>query len=154
MSENVHPGVPLGSPAAVDPELNFTPMSSRWFSPPLQAGPRGPVLLSEGGWSLQPCVFSLVFVFDLSTEEGSSLEEIGFNWGEYLEEMGASAAPHTSFKHVRSTPSLSALHLEGGRRVCRKMPNLVGRKGMRRKGKFSQDFLKIKRWGNSFAFHR
>ena len=37
-------------------------------------------------------------------EEGSSLEEIGFNWGEYLEETGASAAPHTSFKHVRNTP--------------------------------------------------
>ncbi|XP_042800748.1 scm-like with four MBT domains protein 2 isoform X7 [Panthera leo] len=35
-----------------------------------------------------------------SAEEGSSLEEIGFNWGEYLEETGASAAPHTSFKHV------------------------------------------------------
>ncbi|XDC80831.1 hypothetical protein R6Z07F_012004 [Ovis aries] len=34
------------------------------------------------------------------TEEGSSLEETGFNWGEYLEETGASAAPHTSFKHV------------------------------------------------------
>ncbi|KAK2507901.1 hypothetical protein MC885_000441 [Smutsia gigantea] len=32
--------------------------------------------------------------------EGSSLEEIGFNWGEYLEETGASAAPHASFKHV------------------------------------------------------
>ncbi|KAF6372476.1 Scm like with four mbt domains 2 [Rhinolophus ferrumequinum] len=37
---------------------------------------------------------------ELDSEEGSSLEEIGFNWGEYLEEMGASAAPHTSFKHV------------------------------------------------------
>uniref|UniRef100_A0A8C8Z500 Scm like with four mbt domains 2 n=1 Tax=Prolemur simus TaxID=1328070 RepID=A0A8C8Z500_PROSS len=37
---------------------------------------------------------------DLESEEGSSLEEIGFNWGEYLEETGASAAPHTSFKHV------------------------------------------------------
>ncbi|XP_044916781.1 scm-like with four MBT domains protein 2 isoform X7 [Felis catus] len=36
----------------------------------------------------------------LDSEEGSSLEEIGFNWGEYLEETGASAAPHTSFKHV------------------------------------------------------
>lgn len=35
-----------------------------------------------------------------SAEEGSSLEESGFNWGEYLEETGASAAPHTSFKHV------------------------------------------------------
>lgn len=28
------------------------------------------------------------------------MEEAGFNWGEYLEETGASAAPHTSFKHV------------------------------------------------------
>lgn len=28
------------------------------------------------------------------------MEETGFNWGEYLEETGASAAPHTSFKHV------------------------------------------------------
>nr|XP_054114398.1 scm-like with four MBT domains protein 2 isoform X3 [Callithrix jacchus] len=37
---------------------------------------------------------------DLDSEEGSSLEETGFNWGEYLEETGASAAPHTSFKHV------------------------------------------------------
>ncbi|XP_049737979.1 scm-like with four MBT domains protein 2 isoform X2 [Elephas maximus indicus] len=37
---------------------------------------------------------------DLDSEEGSSLEEIGFNWGEYLEETGAIAAPHTSFKHV------------------------------------------------------
>lgn len=37
---------------------------------------------------------------DFDSEEGSSLEEIGFNWGEYLEETGASAAPHTSFKHV------------------------------------------------------
>ncbi|XP_004398289.1 PREDICTED: scm-like with four MBT domains protein 2 [Odobenus rosmarus divergens] len=36
----------------------------------------------------------------LDSEEGSSLEEIGFNWGEYLEETGTSAAPHTSFKHV------------------------------------------------------
>ncbi|XP_058537941.1 scm-like with four MBT domains protein 2 isoform X5 [Neofelis nebulosa] len=35
-----------------------------------------------------------------SGRKGSSLEEIGFNWGEYLEETGASAAPHTSFKHV------------------------------------------------------
>ncbi|XP_066135472.1 scm-like with four MBT domains protein 2 isoform X2 [Saccopteryx bilineata] len=37
---------------------------------------------------------------DLDSEEGSGLEETGFNWGEYLEETGASAAPHTSFKHV------------------------------------------------------
>lgn len=53
---------------------------------------------------------SLLFCFfGLSTEEGSSLEEIGFNWGEYLEETGASAAPHTSFKHVGDLPSLSGL---------------------------------------------
>uniref|UniRef100_A0A8D0YF85 Scm like with four mbt domains 2 n=1 Tax=Sus scrofa TaxID=9823 RepID=A0A8D0YF85_PIG len=37
---------------------------------------------------------------DLDSEGGSGLEEAGFNWGEYLEETGASAAPHTSFKHV------------------------------------------------------
>ncbi|XP_007534425.2 scm-like with four MBT domains protein 2 isoform X2 [Erinaceus europaeus] len=37
---------------------------------------------------------------DPDSEEGSSMEEIGFSWGEYLEEMGASAAPHTSFRHV------------------------------------------------------
>ncbi|XP_039726965.1 scm-like with four MBT domains protein 2 isoform X3 [Pteropus medius] len=37
---------------------------------------------------------------DLDSEEGSSVEEIGFNWGEYLEETGASAAPHASFRHV------------------------------------------------------
>uniref|UniRef100_A0A8C0ZQM5 Scm-like with four MBT domains protein 1 n=1 Tax=Castor canadensis TaxID=51338 RepID=A0A8C0ZQM5_CASCN len=37
---------------------------------------------------------------DLDSEEGSSLDEIDFNWGEYLEETGARAAPHTSFKHV------------------------------------------------------
>lgn len=67
--------------------------------------------------------FFCLFGFCLSIEEGSSLEEIGFNWGEYLEETGASAAPHTSFKHVRILPSLSGLHLEGGRGTCRKMPN-------------------------------
>ncbi|XP_033617704.1 scm-like with four MBT domains protein 2 isoform X6 [Fukomys damarensis] len=37
---------------------------------------------------------------DLDSEDGSSLEEIGFNWGDYLEETGMRAAPHTSFKHV------------------------------------------------------
>nr|XP_044990841.1 scm-like with four MBT domains protein 2 isoform X8 [Jaculus jaculus] len=35
-----------------------------------------------------------------SAEEGSSLEEMDFNWGEYLEETGARAAPHASFRHV------------------------------------------------------
>lgn len=28
------------------------------------------------------------------------MEEAGFNWGEYLEETGACAAPPTSFRHV------------------------------------------------------
>uniref|UniRef100_A0A8D0RA97 Scm like with four mbt domains 2 n=1 Tax=Sus scrofa TaxID=9823 RepID=A0A8D0RA97_PIG len=42
----------------------------------------------------------LLLFFCLPTEGGSGLEEAGFNWGEYLEETGASAAPHTSFKHV------------------------------------------------------
>ncbi|NXA08260.1 SMBT2 protein, partial [Sapayoa aenigma] len=34
------------------------------------------------------------------TDEGSSIEDTDFNWDEFLEETGASAAPHTSFKHV------------------------------------------------------
>ncbi|KAH0512373.1 Scm-like with four MBT domains protein 2, partial [Microtus ochrogaster] len=35
-----------------------------------------------------------------STEEGSGLEENGFSWGDYLEETGTRAAPHSSFRHV------------------------------------------------------
>ncbi|NWY17905.1 SMBT2 protein, partial [Aphelocoma coerulescens] len=35
-----------------------------------------------------------------SADEGSSIEDTDFNWDEFLEETGASAAPHTSFKHV------------------------------------------------------
>ncbi|KFP44700.1 Scm-like with four MBT domains protein 1, partial [Chlamydotis macqueenii] len=31
---------------------------------------------------------------------GSSVEEVEFNWDEYLEDTGATAAPHGSFKHV------------------------------------------------------
>lgn len=35
-------------------------------------------------------------------------EEAEFNWEEYMEETGADAAPHTTFKHVsdriRSSP--------------------------------------------------
>ncbi|XP_010015603.1 PREDICTED: scm-like with four MBT domains protein 1, partial [Nestor notabilis] len=31
---------------------------------------------------------------------GSSVEEMEFNWDEYLEDTGAIAAPHGSFKHV------------------------------------------------------
>ncbi|NXX89317.1 SMBT2 protein, partial [Centropus bengalensis] len=34
------------------------------------------------------------------SDEGSSIEDADFNWDEYLEETGASAAPHTSFRHV------------------------------------------------------
>ncbi|KAM6097658.1 scm-like with four MBT domains protein 2 [Chlamydotis macqueenii] len=34
------------------------------------------------------------------SDEGSSIEDVDFNWDEFLEETGASAAPHTSFKHV------------------------------------------------------
>ncbi|XP_066561192.1 scm-like with four MBT domains protein 2 isoform X1 [Amia ocellicauda] len=36
----------------------------------------------------------------LDSDGDSVEEEIDFNWEEYLEETGASAAPHTSFKHV------------------------------------------------------
>ncbi|XP_076428934.1 scm-like with four MBT domains protein 2 isoform X1 [Peromyscus maniculatus bairdii] len=37
---------------------------------------------------------------DLDSEEGSGLEENGFSWGDYLEETGTRAAPHSSFRHV------------------------------------------------------
>uniref|UniRef100_A0A4X2KUY4 Scm like with four mbt domains 2 n=1 Tax=Vombatus ursinus TaxID=29139 RepID=A0A4X2KUY4_VOMUR len=37
---------------------------------------------------------------ECDSDEGSSMEDPDFNWGEYLEETGAVAAPHTSFKHV------------------------------------------------------
>uniref|UniRef100_A0A5F8HDM2 Scm like with four mbt domains 2 n=1 Tax=Monodelphis domestica TaxID=13616 RepID=A0A5F8HDM2_MONDO len=37
---------------------------------------------------------------EYDSDEGSSMEDPDFNWGEYLEETGAVAAPHTSFKHV------------------------------------------------------
>lgn len=33
-------------------------------------------------------------------DAGSSTEEMEFNWDEYLEDTGATAAPHGSFKHV------------------------------------------------------
>uniref|UniRef100_A0A674IYL3 Scm like with four mbt domains 2 n=1 Tax=Terrapene triunguis TaxID=2587831 RepID=A0A674IYL3_9SAUR len=41
-----------------------------------------------------------MLLFSSQTDEGSSIEETDFNWDEYLEETGASAAPHTSFRHV------------------------------------------------------
>ncbi|NXT44324.1 SMBT1 protein, partial [Pelecanoides urinatrix] len=34
------------------------------------------------------------------SDAGSSVEEMEFNWDEYLEDTGATAAPHGSFKHV------------------------------------------------------
>ncbi|XP_051050786.1 scm-like with four MBT domains protein 2 isoform X2 [Phodopus roborovskii] len=37
---------------------------------------------------------------DLDSEEGSGLEENGFSWGDYLEETGTRAVPHSSFRHV------------------------------------------------------
>ncbi|XP_010185148.1 PREDICTED: scm-like with four MBT domains protein 1, partial [Mesitornis unicolor] len=39
-------------------------------------------------------------VFGFSSDAGSSVEEIEFSWDEYLEDTGATAAPHGSFKHV------------------------------------------------------
>ncbi|NXB94376.1 SMBT1 protein, partial [Vidua chalybeata] len=33
-------------------------------------------------------------------DAGSSVEEVEFNWDEYLEDTGSTAAPHGSFKHV------------------------------------------------------
>uniref|UniRef100_A0A8C5UFF5 Scm like with four mbt domains 2 n=1 Tax=Malurus cyaneus samueli TaxID=2593467 RepID=A0A8C5UFF5_9PASS len=44
-------------------------------------------------------VFPSVDVYT-GSDEGSSIEDADFNWDEFLEETGASAAPHTSFKHV------------------------------------------------------
>lgn len=41
----------------------------------------------------QKCLASL-------PDAGSSVEEMEFNWDEYLEDTGAIAAPHGSFKHV------------------------------------------------------
>ncbi|XP_042323979.1 scm-like with four MBT domains protein 2 isoform X3 [Sceloporus undulatus] len=35
-----------------------------------------------------------------SVDESSNSEDVDFNWDEYLEETGSSAAPHSSFKHV------------------------------------------------------
>lgn len=34
------------------------------------------------------------------------MEDADFNWDEFLEETGASAAPHTSFKHVCASSEL------------------------------------------------
>lgn len=48
-------------------------------------------------------IFLNFFLFFLWTDEGSSVEDTDFNWDEFLEETGASAAPHTSFKHVRAS---------------------------------------------------
>ncbi|XP_030005944.1 scm-like with four MBT domains protein 2 isoform X3 [Sphaeramia orbicularis] len=37
---------------------------------------------------------------EVNTDVDSMEDEPGFNWEEYLEETGATAAPHTTFKHV------------------------------------------------------
>lgn len=60
-----------------------------------------PVCVSQACFALF-LTFLLCFV---STEEGSGLEENGFSWGDYLEETGTRAAPHSFFRHV-----CSALH--------------------------------------------
>uniref|UniRef100_A0A8D2JBB6 Scm like with four mbt domains 1 n=1 Tax=Varanus komodoensis TaxID=61221 RepID=A0A8D2JBB6_VARKO len=39
-----------------------------------------------------------------ATDAGSGVEEAEFNWDEYLEDTGATAAPHSSFKHVDTSP--------------------------------------------------
>ncbi|XP_061494274.1 scm-like with four MBT domains protein 2 isoform X2 [Rhineura floridana] len=36
----------------------------------------------------------------VDSDESSNSEDVDFNWDEYLEETGSTAAPHTSFKHV------------------------------------------------------
>lgn len=40
-----------------------------------------------------------LFVF-FKVDESLNSEDVDFNWDEYLEETGSTAAPHTSFKHV------------------------------------------------------
>lgn len=37
---------------------------------------------------------------EVNTDAGSMEEEAEFNWEEYMEETGANAAPHTTFRHV------------------------------------------------------
>ncbi|KAJ4924922.1 hypothetical protein JOQ06_003870 [Pogonophryne albipinna] len=37
---------------------------------------------------------------EVNTDAESMEEEVEFNWEEYMEETGANAAPHTTFKHV------------------------------------------------------
>jgi hypothetical protein len=72
-----------------------------------------------------------LFFFFL-TEEGSSLDEIDFNWGEYLEETGARAAPHTSFKHVRKAHLIIPLICDGkGRGSVGQSPRTSWKKGKR-----------------------
>ncbi|XP_060101957.1 scm-like with four MBT domains protein 2 [Heteronotia binoei] len=39
----------------------------------------------------------------LESDASSNSEDLDFNWDEYLEESGATAAPHTSFKHVETS---------------------------------------------------
>uniref|UniRef100_A0A2D4H5T5 Tudor domain-containing protein n=1 Tax=Micrurus lemniscatus lemniscatus TaxID=129467 RepID=A0A2D4H5T5_MICLE len=38
------------------------------------------------------------------TDAGSVVEEAEFSWDDYLEDTGATAAPHSSFRHVDTSP--------------------------------------------------
>lgn len=44
--------------------------------------------------------FVVVIFFSPHADAESMEEEAEFNWEEYLEETGAEATPHTTFKHV------------------------------------------------------
>uniref|UniRef100_A0A3B4URZ0 Scm like with four mbt domains 2 n=1 Tax=Seriola dumerili TaxID=41447 RepID=A0A3B4URZ0_SERDU len=50
----------------------------------------------------QPLALATVKTYNSTNgkEEESMEEEAEFNWEEYMEETGANAAPHTTFKHV------------------------------------------------------
>lgn len=78
------------------------------------------------GWCLPPSTLVLMLISFSPTEDGSSLEEIGFNWGEYLEETGARAAPHTSFKHVSGAAGFLSPAWEGRGAGQRPRTNLEG----------------------------
>uniref|UniRef100_A0AAR2JDE1 SAM domain-containing protein n=1 Tax=Pygocentrus nattereri TaxID=42514 RepID=A0AAR2JDE1_PYGNA len=64
------------------------------------------------------------FVSDLKKSTGfcsSFQSEMDFNWDEYLEELGATAAPHTSFKHVELSLQSSfqpGMKLEVANKTC------------------------------------
>lgn len=50
--------------------------------------------------------------FDFVPSDAESMEEeVEFNWEEYMEETGANAAPHTTFKHVSDLSPPHTLNL-------------------------------------------